>query len=624
MYEDNTKWINQTVLMYKDNKYSTDGYFRASISTGTQDYKNFNPPTFNISISNQFQRSYNLNIIRASDLLTSFKYAFNGGENIFKEKTQIVKQNQTVQLIIEFTKTQAEDLVVKMSIRHSDTDFTVVIMPIDVFQIFANRLKFFVEKYDNFCLSQYQAALQGELTEVLLQLPGLIKGMPSQILSTNYIDSGGAVPEEKNVQETEVTIADLDDFLGGEDMKNIEVKELEEKKEDIITEVDSPFVKNVIKENLRNLETILSNASGIEELYQRLAVEMKVEDLSMLPGITEDELKSILYLSKILGGVIELGWTKFGTPIPSSIGALRYKAQHGIKPENLALACDLLLFSGYIRTLRRRLEDKIEDANENKSLFYTRFRCLMDPLYFSYAEKFDEKNLSSIILSRYKYYEKIGVFDEYKNLLESHNCVSITERDIQAYINEVQDKIVGKARYILDFHDSFKQQNGLRIGAKSNFTKEQIINEIVPLEIAEKLGQSISDDEISEEVKNFFKGKTKVEKVVEKKNHLIRVIGTYEHDIPEKYRQEFMTFLEDFSEKNFDFSGDFPYQEFGDDVIKALYVWKPEDNLRIKNSLKYYQMKVEDEVMEKQYILSLGNEKLKEEPEIDFNINLDL
>jgi hypothetical protein len=624
MYEDNTKWINQTILMHKDNLYSSDGFLRVSISTGTHDYKNFNPPSFNISIGNQFQRSYNLNVIRASDLLTSFKNAFKGGATIFNDKTQIVKQNQTVQFIVEFTKSQNGDLVVKMTIRHSETDFTVVIVSADVFQIFANRLKYFVEKYDQICLSQYQASLQGELTEVLLQLPNLIKGMPSQILSTNYIDSRGA-PEEQKVKETEATIADLDNFLGGEEMKNIEVKELEEKKEEVIQEFNSPFVENVIKGNLRNLETILSNTTGIEELSQRLKTELRwSDDISILPGITEDEMISLLYISRILENLIELGWTKFGTPVPSSTPALRYKPIYGIHPDNLALACDLMLFSGYIRTLRRRLEDKIEDCNENKALFYIRFRCFMDPFYFSYAEKFNEKNFISLILARYKYYDKIGVFDEYKNILNAHNCVSITERDIQAYVNEVIEKIVGKSRYILDFHDEFKSQNGLRIGAKSNFTKEQIINEIIPLEIAEKMGQDPPEIEVSDEVKNFFKGKTKVEKIVEKKNHLTRVIGTYINDIPERHREEFMKFIEGFAEKNFDFSGDFPYQEFGEDIIKALYVWKPEDDNQIKNSLKHYQTLIENEVMEKQYILAVGNKEVKEEPEINFDINLDL
>ena len=623
MYEDETKWISQTLLTYKDNKYSSDGYLRLSISTGTQDYKNFNPPAFQISISNQFHRNYNLNLERATDLLTSFKHAFNG-DDVFSGKYQIVKQNQTVQFILEFTKAQNTDLVVKMIIRHSESDFTVVIVPAEIFQLFANRVKYFVDKYDQICLMQYQVALQGELTEVLLQLPNLIKGMPSQILSSNYLDSGRAVPDEQCVQATEATIADLDDFLGGEEMKNIEVKELESDKEETLMKVESPFVDNIIKGDLRNLETILSNTNGVEEIADRLSSEMKIDDFSALPNISEDEKISLIYMSKMVNSLIELGWTLFGTSVPSSIPALRYKVQYGIKTENLALALDLLLFSGYIRTLRRRLEDKIDDANENKALFYIRFRSLMDPFYFSYAEKFEAKHLSSLIISRYKYYDSIGVFNEYKNLLNAHNCSEINERDIQAYISEVQDKIVGKSRYILDLQDFYQKQNGFRIGSKSNFTKEQIINEIIPLEIAEKMGQEPPNIEVSDEVKNFFKGKTKVEKVVEKKNHLTRVIGTYTNDIPEKYRDDFMTFLEGFAEKNFDFSGDFPYQEFGGDVIKALYVWKPEDDSRIRTSLKHYQTMIEEEVMEKDYILSVGNEKAEKEPEIDFsNINFD-
>jgi hypothetical protein len=622
MYNEETNWISQTVMTYKDQEHNSDGYLRVSISTNTKDYKNYNPPRFGIGISNQYQKVYNLDIIAASDLLKSFTYAFKNGGDLFKEKLQIVKQNKAIQLIIEFTTTANEDLVVKMTIKHGETDFTIVIIPADLFQLFANRLKYFVDKYDDICMRQYDAALQGGLTEILQQLPSLIKQMPSQILPANYTDS--SAPPEEVVKTTEMTIEDLDQFVG-KDMKNIEVKELGEKKETPLVEVDSPFIKHFIKGDLRNLETILNNTSSVEELRLKLNQDMKLKgDVNMLPGITDDELISLEYISTIISKTSELGWSLFGNSIPSSTPALRYKAKD-VTPVNIELAYDLLLFSGYIRTLRRRLEDKIDDANENKALFHLKFRAYLDPFYFSFIDKSDNVTLSSITINRYKYYDSIGVFKEYTNKLEMYKCVSITETDILSYVNEVSEKIIGRPTlnlFISGLHENLQKTGNVRIGTNSNFNKEQIINEILPLEIAEKMGQTPPDIDISDEVKQFFKGKKKVEKKIIKKNHLTRVVGTLENDIPEQYKNEFLEFIDTHANKNFKFDDSFPYQEFGEELIKALYVWKPETDERIKNSLKYYQTQIENELMEKQYILAL--DKNPKEPEVEVNLDWDL
>ncbi len=255
-------------------------------------------------------------------------------------------------------------------------------------------------------------------------------------------------------------------------------------------------------------------------------------------------------------------------------------------------------------------------------MFHLKYRCYLDAFYFSFISKSDDVGLSSIISNRYKYYDSIGVFKEYKNKLEKYKCIAVTEGDILTYIHEVSEKIIGRPQlnpYILEMHENMQKNGNVRIGANSNFNKEQIINEILPLEIAENMGQPVPDIEISEEVKQFFKGKRKVEKKVEKKNHLARVIGTLESDIPEQYRESFKEHIEKCREKDFVFDSKFPYQEFGDQVIKALYVWKPETDPRIKTSLKYFQTQIENELMEKQYILALD----EKQPEPDVELNLD-
>lgn len=623
MYEDEVQWFSTPLVTYKDTKFGTDGYLRISLSTNTKDFKNFNPPMLNISIGQTYQKACNLNIISAKDLVEALVEFSKAHEDT---KPQIRRK---ISSSIELHISRNPEVII-FQLFSNETDHTQVGMDFSTLSAIFHVFKAHVSKYYDTCVGLLMKSIDSEYR----QIPGMIRGMPAQILSSNNLDSGAPdanAPDPQKVKETEMTIENLDEFLGGENMDNVKVNELESDKPKPIKEIDSKFVKNFLKNDLRNLETILNNTSNFEEIGLKIMQDGRynIEGFFMLPGISDEEIKSLSYISQILVNTIERSYVEFDSPIPSFTPILKYKVKD-FMDENLELAYDLLLFSGYVRNLRRRLEDKIGDARENKALFHLKFRCFLDPYYFSFLEKSDRTQLSSIIVNRFKYYNSIGVFDEYKNILRSNNCPDINYQDISTFVDEVCDKVVGKGLFILDQHDKLMSQNNVKIGSNSNFTKEQIINEIVPLEVAEKLGKELTSIEgISDEVKNFFKsrGKVSAEKQttqIEKANHLVRVVGTLKKDIPERFREEFQEWIKEFKNKNFVFDDKYPYAEFGDELIKALYIWKPENDPQIANSLKHFQTLIKNEVMEKQYILALDDKK-PETSEANFDeINWDM
>jgi len=627
MYEEETQWFSTPLISYKDTKFGTDGYLRISLSTNTKDFKNFNPPMLNISISQSYQKSCNLNIINVKDLgeaLVEFSKAHEDTKPQIRRKI-----SSSIELHIS-----RNPEVIIFQLFSNETDHTQVGMDFSTLSTIFHIFKLHVSKYYDTCVGLLMASINSNERQIISQIPGMLKGLPAQILSSNNLDSGAAdadAPDPEKVKETELTIENLDEFLGGEDMKNVKVNELESDKPKPIKEVDSKFVKNFLKNDLRNLETILNNTSGFEEIGDKIMQDGRynTDGFSMLPGISDEEAKSLTYISQLLVNTIERSYVEFDAPIPSFTPILKYKVSK-FNDENLELTYDLLLFSGYVRNVRRRLEDKISDARENKSLFHLKFRCFLDPYYFSFIEKSDRTQLRSIIINRFKYYDSLGVFDEYKNILKMHSCSDINHQDISTFVDEVCDKVIGKSLFILDQHNKLMEQNNVKIGSNSNFTKEQIINEIVPLEVAEKLGKDLTSIEgISDEVKNFFKSERKVDvkkenTTIKKANHLVRVVGTLNKDIPERYREEFQEWIKEFENKNFIFDDKYPYAEFGEDLIKALYVWKPEDDPQIANSLKHYQTLIKNEMMEKQFILALDDKK-PEAGEANFDeINWDM
>jgi len=426
------------------------------------------------------------------------------------------------------------------------------------------------------------------------------------------------VAQENKKTETESTINELDKFLGP-DMKNVEVEELDNKvienEKETFSKVDSDFIDKILMGKLSNLENMLVSRDGGNNPVFKLNeefVQMTGKEINYLPDINEIEKKSLSYVSKMLCSLLTRAHLKFNNPIPTSTPILKYKVSN-FKEDNLNLAYDLLLTFAYIRTLKNRISDKIDDFIENKSRFYLQARCYLDVFCFSFLEKVDKKQLKTIITNRYRYYDSIGFFDDYKELLKKYNCVEIRETDIDNFVYEACEKVIGKSMYIVDQHDSLVESNSFRLPSKNNFTLEQIINEIIPLEVDEKMGVEINDPErhkyASAEIINWFVKNTepKVKKTKkEKSSNILRFVTHFRSEIPEQYREEFLEWIKKFKDTNFTFDDcKYPLAEFGSNIIKGLYLWKPEDDKKILTNYKYFWSQYEECMLEKDHILAL-------------------
>lgn len=634
MYE-NVQWFSQTLMTYKDKSYATNGFLRVSLSTNTEDFKYFNPPTINISIQNNYQKSINLNIQNARDLLRAFKVIFkqlNGKELNLQRKYQ----KDTVLHLTFKVDPNNDSRIVVIEIRSNETDFTKIIIPLEsVFESFASCIREFTEQYMSICSNLFVQSIQSQCVQTIQQLPSLVKGISSQIVSqipaeVEISDSRAPEVEDETVQQTEATIDDLDKFLG-EDMNNIDIPEIEKVAEEAekpkVREVDSLFVKYYLENDLSNLETSVSNyfmtptpmISMAEDIKKHLKSHIEDESFTLLPGINDDDMKSLLYISKLSPSILYQNHINTNSPLPASVPVLKYNP-NGTTDHNLEIAYDLFLFNLYVRTLRRKLEGKLQDVSENKALFNIQLRSFSDPFVFSFIDKLDKTQLSSIILTRYKYYDSIGVFDAYKALLKTIQLSDIKESDILSVVEEAVEKVVGKSPYISELHDNMVEPSNLKVPAKNTYSLEQIINEILPLEIAEKTGKNLKDEEfmknlksqhtISDEIINMFltEKKSKVKPKTEKKvtSNLERLIRTqFIDEIPEQYRTKFMKHILDLGNEKFDMSGtEFPIDEFGDNVIKALYLWDPENDPVISKNYKQFFLKVEEELMERDLILA--------------------
>jgi hypothetical protein len=632
---DNTKWFSQTLLTFKDKSYSTEGYLRLAISTNTEDYKFFNPPLFNISISNSnnFQKTSNLNIQNAEDLVLSFEKILkqaNGHELVIEKH-----YNKLAKLYFKFAvESTSQTRVVAIEIYSNESDATKVIVPLQpTFQSFLNRLKFFVNNYDQLCMNLLNHSISNETFQIIQQLPNLIKGISSQIVSRipeeDIIqDSRAPVPALEATDETATVTYDFDKFLG-DNMDNIHIPEIEEHKiekklEEPTVEMKSSFITKILKNDLSNLESKLNSFSLSPNPVFDFANDLSTQlGFDIMAGIDDDDKKSIAYLSKLMIDVHTKDYTINQTPIPDKITMLKFSCE--ASDERVSLAKDILTLIGYMRTVRRRLENKFSNPYDNKGLVYIYMRHIMDPFCFSYLQKFTNSEITASITNRYNYFEKIGVFSKYTELLKETNCSPITKVDLDMFANEVYDSII-KTPFVKELHGMMYSANNIRVPSKNTFNLEQIINEIVSLEVAEKLGANFKDagvvnkfkdNGISDEILKIFIKDKKIEKStgikIKKITPLERVIEKFKQDIPEQYRDEVVDYIKKLEYNKFDFVNcKWPLIEFDQRVVVAFYVWDPESDPEMKINFAHFMSLVENEQMTKDDII-LATQKISEE-----------
>jgi len=625
---DDLTWFNYTFMTYKDMSYGTDGYLRLSGSTSTSNFQNFSAFKLQLSISNKIQKSCSLGLAEIIDLTSAFdkvKTLFKTSG--FSESVIERKVGKSINLIIQFfMDSNTKELLVKIELYSNDTDFTRVILPLQ-FEFFA-LTKIFRQYIDSVFMVGIQFMSSSFNSVHLGKIPDILKTIPSGIISRITAPEEETVSEEviKGAVETQATIDDLDKFMGP-NMENVvvpdEVKQAIDYDKPKV-EIKSEYVEKILKNDLSNLETFLNNIVLTPAPILEVVKEVSVlgDDFDPLIGISEDEKKSLLYMTKIYYSVSYNSYMDHRVTLPQATPVFKYKPSN-IKDMNLELAYDLFLISLYVRAVRRKLENADSDAIMNCSLFHMQIRCFLDPFIFSFLDKVEPKNLQSICVQRFKVFDENGVFDKYKSRLEENGCSQVNSEEILDSIIEASTKVIGKAPDIIELHENAFRKNSLVLSTQNNFTIEQIINEFIPLELAEKMGRDLNDKEliselkerynISDEVINFFKkGRKTQPKVskVKKISNLTRICNHFRDEIPAECRDSFLSYIDELKEKKFEFvSSSFPLRDFGENVIKALYVWDPESDPKVVSNYKHFFLKVEEEVMEKDLILTkVGDE----------------
>ena len=617
-------WFSQNCLSHFDKQYQSNSYLRISHSISTTDFWNFSTPNLGFSISeNNKTRVYNLNFQNTTDLYKSLRIITIDPISKYKQGDfqidKVYKYDQ--KLILGFQTIQSGDNIVVISIYRNESDFGRIIVPYKLFESIVLIIKSFIENYNEIQGSLRRDCILTKSLQINQKLSEDIKNLPNQLIEI----SGGnyTPPTEKEVSNLTNNskelldnpgsqIDELDKFLG-EDMSNIpDPPELDKLSKEVpkVQEFDSKFLKK-LDNNLYMFEKFLETAQVSQNPVMTVYNKLSNGEVSLLPNISERDLKSLTFISKLIYLSHLRSYTENGTSIPAAFIDIKYKVdKNDIENENLELAYDLLLTMSYIKCFRNKVESKTNDAEINKSKMFLALRCFCDVFTFSFLKGIDPNKLVSIIISRFKYYDNLGFFNYYKKLLEDTNCKQITEQEIYNFVIRMGE-VIDKTMFVNEMHDVMFKENHTKLPSDNNFSTEQIINEIIPVEVDINVKKAVDKNILekkSVEVKELFSDKSKKSKdnfEGERSSNLIRFLRKYENEINGNIRDEFWKYIENFKNKNFNFKN-FPVDlnDLGEVILKALYIWEPENDSQLDNNYSYFCTKIENEIMGKNEIIT--------------------
>ena len=645
MYNDEkTIWINQQIYIYKDKVYNSNGSLELVEASSTQqELKYFSPATIQIKVSveKDFSTTKNctLNISKLMDLNYSIKEVLDKYPNgsLYSNNIKIVKRyNNDRDLNIAFKESRnTKEKCVVITIVFNESNFTTVIIPLNEFMVFVKLLKDFENTYIERtkelkyqCLMNEQIFLLKQLNVNIQTLPSLISPQAVQTFQTpfnnqsiepsiNELDS--FIPT--NIEELKENINNEFDSFLGKDLVNVEIPKLEkdETKAGLETprskrEIESNLIDNILKNDISVIEDILNSAYSNNNPIESLSKTLYGETKDILPGINEDDYKSITHISNLIFKSILRNYLDNNISIPNSVPTLKYKINNieSSYTEEKQLAIDLLMIHAYLKTYRTRIESKSEDVVKIKSIMYLAFRNFIDPFCFSMLELIPSSTITSSILEKFDFYKSKGFFKKFDDILIEHKLTEVEKNDIISFLNNVIRIIETNknSMYIGELNSRYIKNGEIKLPTKNNLTIEQIINEVVKIDVAKKMKPNESYESITSKLFNnpsvaiksiyFDKEETK------SRTNLSRMISNNISEIPDEVKNKITEFVTTLGEDNFNYKEfNFNLRDLGENVLKALYLWKPKDDSLLKTNFIYYTDKIKNLTVDKNDVINL-------------------
>ncbi|MCK5604564.1 hypothetical protein KAR91_21935 [Candidatus Pacearchaeota archaeon] len=660
-YEDK-QWINRQLFFHSDKDFNTSSSLDISVSCNTENGIYFSSPKLSFKLkssADNSNRQFGFDLPSSIELLASLEEPLSNIEVACKQGFSVDISGYNNHFKIVFLKGRQQENLTALGVIFSDSDSGKIILPLIRFNSVYHILKLFKDQYWTISTDLQNDFKMGQLVLDIQSVKNSILSLPSQISSVgsspNMTENVSIQPDVVVDAQVEVApeVADFEKFLD-ETVDTIEIAEIgsteaqfkeEKEPEPIAQEIDSPLFNKVYIGDIGNFDSMVNSIYHDDKwptmkLIEALRIPLGVSnDFKFLPGIDDDTIKALAYLPKVMFKICMSQYLENNVPFSSTFGITKYKASD-INSENVELAYDFLLLMAYVKNTRERIEIKISDAHENKSIIYGAMRCFIDPLVFSILSGRDIEVIKSCIITRFRQYNKSGFFDSYKRQIQEKGCNDVTEMDIIVFIDKHMNA-ANTSDSIKEIHNLNFNEGKLAIPFKNKFKLEQISKEIVELQTMKVMGKDLGlytqdkklidlfmvkqeSPTVEKETKitkpktpkstQIGKSKVTTPKFVSNLHRCVEGVD-FKSQVPDKYKDVFFKYVAEIGQEPYVYEK-FPIEELGDGIIQAIYTWNESENM--KESYSNFRARLENCMTKDMIIVKIkGTKDIKDDAGTD-------
>jgi len=513
-------WFNQKYFFHKDKTFNPNGGSLeiATTCNSKGDLQSFSPPTLSLSVFNEGLRySINLKYQDVIDLLNSIETVQQNIDAIYNEnkKIEINKIYNGKNLRISFKKSETTGArAVRIAVLNNSTDYgTVIVSYSIIFSSIVELLKTFKKEYIKISFDISNRAMMSYMLDEIRSIKEAVKIIPTSIVpnTSNKIQETIDALKDENDNPIKNELQEGFDKYLKENMDTTEIPKLDEivgdeYKVEKVEKTGSILVDEILKNDIRVLDSLLTSVGTNENPIEKVIETFKnYYDIELLPGISDDEFKSSIYYSKLFFTTSIQNYMRNNIPIPASIPVIKYQSIN-CDSKNIDLSYDLLTISIYTRLVKEKLQSRIEDATINKSILYLSLRNFTDIFTFSFLDEIEISQITNCILERFSNFSKSGFFNSFDELLGNYSLQKVVVQDIKNFLRNILDKIIGKDKvvYISELQEKNYMDGKVKLHPKNNLTEKQIVNELVKIEVNDKLNILDTSTKLSKEVQEIF------------------------------------------------------------------------------------------------------------------------
>jgi len=645
MNTDEKKWFEIVLFNYYDDKFESKINLNCSICSSTNYFGNLNPISLKLSLKSNvdnLSKHIFLNLENCIDLKKYFDKVKTHLSDIKSSNNLTVRKRYNKKDLFFIFKFNEDTIYCTMRIMSNTSDYLDITFPLfptftSIYNCFTQFINSNVDLTVNINNTFKNNESNERVSEALLNMTNSLNEIKMLLRKTEDIKI--EVPED---------VKEFDEFIGQE-LHNINIPEMKgienPRTDSVITGINndkvSVFCNRYLDWNIDKFENIVceifTKDNHIEYLHDIFKDYSK--QYEVFPFINELDKKAVYHLSYFTKEMLLYKDIIINEIFVKDLETLR---NYYIPPKdskfpsvNIELAYDILSIYIFFKLYREMMILKSTNYRETKTEFVLALNCVFLPFTVP-ALFYESKNT----IER-KVIERINVFNnklfkKYINKMKECDFKPFTDTDIKWKIDEFHKNFIDKYETSEDVHDDYYLNHSYVLPYKNDFNLEQIKKCIVPIEIrcCPKRWDLINDEFLDkyecndENVRKFLKAKKPItHHKIKKESNLERYINSKIDEIPKEWRSSLKLLINNITSAEKDFvitDFEYPYEELSEDVIKALYCWKPSITPEIISNYNKYLEIIDDCLLSKQSIIDLlkvdnENNNEQDDDEIDWD-----